>query len=1339
MSQKTGVLELARRQDVEEKEIARFLHDLRETLRQKDVIDHGHATSLYDYLSRRRESAKDGDEQRVVDSLVRRLLGVLGYGGALATYNEPQSGTAERAIPDWTVRAPEYLAAVPVFLVEDKSTAIRDFHQVRRGRDTSEESPLDQLRRYVLSGAVHARVGMICNGWRWEAWQFAGDDGDTRLVEVNLFELARLAESASEEAFPGAQEPALRTLWSRFSHAAFLRARDLGAFFQELSPPPDDWSGDLLSYHEHLWKRDAIDVSASPEILVEALRGLIEQFAEDVLHQLVDSLRRFRSYQDLRREMERQSRLPRLLQPIALREPSFTLGKEEFEIQFLYPLGEWCRNPRPEETKERIAEWIGQLEPWVRTPNGSPAPAEQMSLGAQPPAGKTLARARDVAETRKREVLEALGRELEALTREALEEFSALRQLAEDHRSSIRVGEAYRTWIQRVSSSVLVGATEEILQREFARQTAYVYIIRLLLVRICEDKGLFRRKLSDGGLALWQEHARQYLDYASGRSYEYLTRMAYECAQNVYVHFYGASELFDWYRMDDKMLLRALRVLNAFQLAGIDTDIIGAVYGRYLEEGKHEQGRYYTPKPLVKTMLDLMDYQGDQIVNRRIADLACGSGSFLVEACRRLLDGYRDRDGRIPTSRLGPALEDVQRSLWGVELNPFACYLAETNLLIQVLDVVRQARDASIHLAVDRFRIYCADSLIVDPAIAQASDATLYLLGRDRATAELLKAKAGSFREGFDYLIGNPPYVRADEEGASFQAYRRRLEREDWFTTRHLKWDLYVPFVEQYHRLLSERPEARACLVTIESISTAPYAEKLRELLLGKAVLHDIAFAEGLRLFEDASWQNNVIFCFSKGEPPESHQVRRRVSERQVGRSGLDLEPLDQPVQAHLTPDEVFRLRLPVELSLKDTVPLGEICYVSVGMVLNSDEALQEGSTVTVPASYEPAHFGQTLIEDLGDQGKRVRHRSFKRDDLLADAPDEIHTRPYLGSREVLRGGIGHLRWLEYGEQTRCPRFVRRSTFPELYEHPKVMFGTFTGVAVDLGGPDGFLVTPDSVRIAIRWRLLEAVENRSLQKARRQLGEEGKPDLGLSDQFSEWYLCAVALSEPIQKWLYSTKRSMKDHVYPEDIKTIPIKRLPRRQQESFVRLEKERHSLWRELIRLEEEGFEIGPRIRLPVHRLTARFQSEHPEVEHLALFQIPASILELADTAYDQDLRRARARGGEIVIKKEVVARVGKGIADRERVAELFARYLRDLPGTLTSRQTIDALPRTEQGLLALAGYLDAQEEGVRARRARIAEIQSEIDRLAWALYRPAQIFESIVQTLEPSIPPPG
>jgi hypothetical protein len=261
----------------------------------------------------------------------------------------------------------------------------------------------------------------------------------------------------------------------------------------------------------------------------------------------------------------------------------------------------------------------------------------------------------------------------------------------------------------------------------------------------------------------------------------------------------------------------------------------------------------------------------------------------------------------------------------------------------------------------------------------------------------------------------------------------------------------------------------------------------------------------------------------------------------------------------------VFNKRAEIVLDLEGTVRLDEICYVTVGMVLNSDEKIAEGSIVDVPASYDPRAFGEQLVEDRGQEGKRIRHKAFKREDLVASSRDAIHTRPTVGSREVLRGGIGRVRWLEYGDPARCPARVRRPTFPELYDRNKIMFGAFTGVAVDEGTEGGWLVVPHTVRVAVRWCDLEEVENRTLEDARRALGERARYDPAQSRGLSEWYLCAIALSEPIQGWLHANKRSMKDDVYPGDIKAIPVKRLSLAAQGPYVDLARERHRLWAEL------------------------------------------------------------------------------------------------------------------------------------------------------------------------------
>src|SRR5262249_9874159 len=123
-----------------------------------------------------------------------------------------------------------------------------------------------------------------------------------------------------------------------------------------------------------------------------------------------------------------------------------------------------------------------------------------------------------------------------------------------------------------------------------------------------------------------------------------------------------------------------------------------------------------------------------------------------------------------------------------------------------------------------------------------------------------------------------------------------------------------------------------------------------------------------------------------------------------------------------------------------------------------------------------------------------------------------------------------------------------------------------------------------TVRIALRWCDLEDVENDTLREARAALKEAKRYHPETSGEFSEWYLCALALSEPIQKWLHANKRSMKDDVYPEDIKAIPIKHLSLEAQQPYVDLAQERHRLWAELTELEAQGYQIGRNIKIPVH-----------------------------------------------------------------------------------------------------------------------------------------------------------
>src|SRR5205807_2343840 len=78
--------------------------------------------------------------------------------------------------------------------------------------------------------------------------------------------------------------------------------------------------------------------------------------------------------------------------------------------------------------------------------------------------------------------------------------------LRQTYRDNLIVYDDYSVWKSLVHETMLGGLNEDQSREEFALQAAYVVTIRLLLIRICEDKEIFpHRFLSDGGLQHWQE------------------------------------------------------------------------------------------------------------------------------------------------------------------------------------------------------------------------------------------------------------------------------------------------------------------------------------------------------------------------------------------------------------------------------------------------------------------------------------------------------------------------------------------------------------------------------------------------------------------------------------------------------------------------------------------------------------------------------------------------------------------------------------------------------------------------------------------------------------------
>jgi hypothetical protein len=126
----------------------------------------------------------------------------------------------------------------------------------------------------------------------------------------------------------------------------------------------------------------------------------------------------------------------------------------------------------------------------------------------------------------------------------------------------------------------------------------------------------------------------------------------------------------------------------------------------YLQPGEERRrsGSHYTPRsltePIVRTALrpvlvELGDQPtAEQILALKVADIAMGSGAFLVETCRQLADELEAAWNREGLPKTLPEGEEpllyarrlvAQRCLYGVDKNPFAVILARLSLWLFTL------------------------------------------------------------------------------------------------------------------------------------------------------------------------------------------------------------------------------------------------------------------------------------------------------------------------------------------------------------------------------------------------------------------------------------------------------------------------------------------------------------------------------------------------------------------------------------------------------------------------------------------------------------------------------
>ena len=298
----------------------------------------------------------------------------------------------------------------------------------------------------------------------------------------------------------------------------------------------------------------------------------------------------------------------------------------------------------------------------------------------------------------------------------------------------------------------------------------------------------------------------------------------------------------------------------------IPIDLLGMIYEQYLGvvlrgtekrvkldlvSGKRKKmGIYYTPKYIVNYILDntLVEYAKDknldEILEIKIVDPACGSGSFLLDAFEELKkiieerlrngekskkwDTFRDFKGRLT---LGQKATILLNCIYGVDLDEKAVELVQLNLLLKILE--EETRETRVRKLPNlKENIRNGNSLISDSNYDKAFNWNAQF--------------PDVFRNGgFDIVIGNPPYVRNTELSTKDKSFFN--ER---FFSSYKQYDIYVLFFEIGLRLLKEK--GTLGFITSNKFIASDYGKKIRDFILKESKIKKLVDVSHLRVFKDA-------------------------------------------------------------------------------------------------------------------------------------------------------------------------------------------------------------------------------------------------------------------------------------------------------------------------------------------------------------------------------------------------------------------------------------------------------------------------------------------------------
>lgn len=298
-----------------------------------------------------------------------------------------------------------------------------------------------------------------------------------------------------------------------------------------------------------------------------------------------------------------------------------------------------------------------------------------------------------------------------------------------------------------------------------------------------------------------------------------------------------------------------------------------------IEEIKKQQATKKTKKlthsPVIE-YLRLLDIYSERLDKIKVIDPACGSGAFLIQAYKYLLQqrqwiaNERERvEGHRSIFDTDKVIKSIlSNNIYGVDIN------SESVEITRLAIWLNTARPDATLSSLDK-NIVCGNTLIAHDFYSDNVDKD----GQLGFFSETQKERINVFdwekafpeifsKGGFDCVIGNPPYVKLQNfrtvqpEMSNYLIDHKTKGKPLYASTQTGNFDLYLPFIEKGIELLN--PEGRMGYIAPNVWVVNEYGEGLRKKIKENKRFERWVDFKSFQVFEEAITYTSLQFFRGK-------------------------------------------------------------------------------------------------------------------------------------------------------------------------------------------------------------------------------------------------------------------------------------------------------------------------------------------------------------------------------------------------------------------------------------------------------------------------------------------